>query len=194
MKKIILLVCIIVVGVLLMSKVQAFDLGKKLAGGVATNAGYTDKAETSFGEKAGAIINIVLSFLGVIFLALMVYAGSLWLTARGEEEPISKSKKIMAEAVIGFILVVGAYSITSLLVPKLLEKTTGGGGSTLGSSDSIGCCIRTFENGETYAVVVGRASDCSYAFNDSITGALCAGQGVEACEYKEVKGEGNCKL
>lgn len=202
MKKNFIIIITILFSLFLFIPVRAFDLGSSLVTSTAGKAGYTDTSELSFGQKAGSIINIALSFLGVIFLVLMVYAGYLWLTARGEDEPISKSKKIMAEAVIGFVLVIGAYSITSLILPKILERTIGegGGAGTLGSSELVGCCIRTFENGEQYAVVVNQASDCEHGLADvplvgtPLGSATCAGQGVVNCEYQEVKGEANCKL
>jgi len=66
----------------------------------------------------GSAISIVLSFVGLIFLVLMVYAGVLWLTARGEDSQIEKSKKIIASTVIGLILTISAYAITFLITSR----------------------------------------------------------------------------
>ena len=63
--------------------------------------------------------------MGVIFLVLMVYAGYLWMTARGTEEQIEKAKKIIMAAMIGLIITLGAYSITAFVVPAILERAVG---------------------------------------------------------------------
>lgn len=64
--------------------------------------------------KAGQIIGIALSFVGVLFLILMIYAGLLWMTAIGNEEKIKKAKGLLMDAVVGIIIVFSAYAITAL--------------------------------------------------------------------------------
>ncbi len=71
-------------------------------------------------QLIGTGINAALTMVGLIFLILMIYAGYLWLTARGEEEPINKAQKIIISSVIGFILVASAYAIT-VFVGKRFE-------------------------------------------------------------------------
>ena len=94
--------------------------------GAADTAGYDKNTkETAFASTLGLVIRIALSFSGVIFLILMVYAGFLWMTARGEEAQVDKAQKLIRSAVIGLIITVGAYSITNFIVPKKVEKTVG---------------------------------------------------------------------
>jgi len=124
--------------------VMALNLGGDLVNKTAIRAGYDkDTGPTTLSANIGSFIKIALSFVGVIFLALMVYAGFLWLTARGESEPVEKAGKIIKTAVIGFIITVGAYSITNFVVPKVLEKTTGiqtTGPTGSGSPEAVMCC------------------------------------------------------
>ena len=90
--------------------------------------------ETGLGTQASisivvsGIIRILLSFLGVIFVVLIIYAGFMWMTAAGNDEKISKSKKIMAAATIGLAIVLAAYAITYFVLDQLLEATKGGQG------------------------------------------------------------------
>lgn len=58
------------------------------------------------------VIRVVLEFLGIIFLALTIYAGFLWMTAGGNEERVTKSKSLLFQAVIGLVIILAAYSIT----------------------------------------------------------------------------------
>lgn len=80
------------------------------------------EAETTFdddlSELIGVGINTALAFVGLIFMVLMIYAGYLWMTARGEEEPVKKAKKIITASIIGLILVISAYAITNLVVAR----------------------------------------------------------------------------
>lgn len=71
----------------------------------------------------GTIINDILIFLGVIFLILTVYAGFLWMTAGGNEETVKKAKSWLTNAVIGLIIVLAAYSITSFVVGQIISST-----------------------------------------------------------------------
>ena len=66
----------------------------------------------SIPEIIGALIGVVLSFLGIIFLSLVIYGGFLWMTSQGNEEKVLKAKKTLTEATIGLIIIMSAYSIT----------------------------------------------------------------------------------
>ena len=49
----------------------------------------------------------------------MVYAGYLWMTARGEEEKITKAQNIIKGTIIGLIVVMSAYAITYFVTSGL---------------------------------------------------------------------------
>src|SRR3989338_6876402 len=115
-------------------------LGWEKADTAATQAKYDTATETTFSGNIGFLIQAVLSMLGVVFLILMVYAGYLWMTARGEEEQISKAHEIIIAAVIGMVIVVAAYSITTFVVPKILNKTGGSGASEEVGGTKVECC------------------------------------------------------
>lgn len=68
----------------------------------------------------GQIIQGLMVLIGVIFGVLIVYGGYLWMIARGNEDYIKKAKGILEAAIIGFILVVGAYAITNYIVDKVI--------------------------------------------------------------------------
>lgn len=66
----------------------------------------------------GNIIKTVLSLVGIIFLILTVYAGYLWMTARGEDEQVSKAKEIIKSSITGLFVVVSAYAITVFITAR----------------------------------------------------------------------------
>lgn len=128
---------------------QAIDLGGDIAQRTAGFAGYDESAtETTLSETIGYIIKVALTFVGTIFLVLTVYAGFLWMTARGEGDQIEKAQEIIKAATIGLILTVSAYSITAFVVPRIVERTsgpeirnTGDGGNGGGGGEKVGCCM-----------------------------------------------------
>jgi len=79
-------------------------------------AGYNIEGATQTPEYfISQIIQIVLSFLGVLFLGLMIYAGFMWITAAGNGQKADKAKEIVIESAIGLIIVIVAYAITSFI-------------------------------------------------------------------------------
>lgn len=90
----------------------ADDSGLNITG---AGAGYkTDDVRTPE-AYIGQIIQIVLSFLGVLFLGFMIYAGFTWMTAAGNEQKAEKAKEIIIESAIGLVIVIAAYAITSFI-------------------------------------------------------------------------------
>lgn len=74
-------------------------------------------------EVIGGIISAALALVGVIFLALTVYGGYLWMLARENEEQAKKAMQIIKMAVIGLAVVLGAYAITFFVVARLTRAT-----------------------------------------------------------------------
>lgn len=81
-------------------------------------ASKTGTQTESLSSLIGSIINVVLSLVGIIFLAFMVYAGMLWMTSRGEEEQVGKAQKIIYTSIIGLVITVSAYAITVFVTAK----------------------------------------------------------------------------
>lgn len=69
----------------------------------------------------GRFIGVFLGVVGVIFTCLIIYAGYLWMSAGGDAAAITKAKDIMMRAVIGLIIVIGAYVITYFVTTALTQ-------------------------------------------------------------------------
>ena len=67
----------------------------------------------------GAVIKGALSLIGTVFLILMVYAGILWMTARGDDSQIEKSGNIIRASIIGLFITMSAYAITFYITERL---------------------------------------------------------------------------
>jgi hypothetical protein len=143
-KKVIILTIIVFTSLILYQFALAFNLDTdNMFKGSAAKYGYDVADESTLSSTAGKVINIALGLVGTIFLAFSVYAGFLWLTARGSEEEVKKATGILKTSVIGIVIATSAYAITSFVLPKILEKTTGengGIGSVQTTAGMIGCC------------------------------------------------------
>ena len=94
----------------------------------AGNAAQFNTSKASVGDYVdlvGQIINTFFAIVGVILIGLLLHAGYLWMTARGNEEHVSKAKEEIRDAIIGLIILVGAYAITYFVLGALsgLNKT-----------------------------------------------------------------------
>lgn len=67
------------------------------------------------------VIMIAMGFLGILAVALVTYAGFLWMTASGEEEKVKTATKILTQSVIGLIIVMAAWSIAYFVVGSLAK-------------------------------------------------------------------------
>jgi len=78
--------------------------------------GYNDLASI-----IGVVIQAFLGLLGVLFLVYILYAGYNWMVAQGDEEKVTKAKETIQRAIIGLIVIVGAYAISYWVFYVLIE-------------------------------------------------------------------------
>lgn len=102
----------------------AIDLGIDKAGTAANEAGYADATETTLAQNIGAAIRAVLTITGVIFTALVFYAGFLWMNARGDDAQVEKAKDIIETSIIGLVIALASFGITSFVMKSIATKTT----------------------------------------------------------------------
>ena len=79
-------------------------------------AGVAAQSDQGLAIVIGQYIQIALSFVGVLFFILMIYAGFIWMTARGNDQQVEKAKKILINSLAGVIIVLAAYTITSFVI------------------------------------------------------------------------------
>lgn len=107
----------------------------------------TGITETEVTNVFGNVVSFGLQMVGLFFFILTVYAGFRWMLSRGEEDKITKARDTLVGAVIGLVITVSAYAITSFINTRVLLGEDGGSSlspDTYGSGDAaekIGCCI-----------------------------------------------------
>ena len=96
----------------------AVDIG--LQYGAETGLGNADARTT-----AAAIIRGALGLLGIVTTCIIMYAGFKWMTAGGNEDDVATAKKTLTAAVIGLIIIMSAYAISTFVISSLYKSTTG---------------------------------------------------------------------
>ena len=80
-------------------------------------------------ETVIEIINYLLSFLGLVLVIVVIYAGVLMIFSGGDDENVTKGRKMLLYAVIGLIIIFLSYAIVSFLA----NITSGGGANPTNS-------------------------------------------------------------
>ena len=75
----------------------------------------------------GKVVGAVLAFLGVAFFVLIIYGGYMWMFSMGNEQTATKAKDIIIAAVIGLVIVLAAYAITSYIGTFVVPSATTAG-------------------------------------------------------------------
>jgi hypothetical protein len=86
-------------------------LGDTSQGSVAQQAGW-DTTPQDPRQIVAWIIQVVLTFIGIILVVLILWAGYQWMTAGGNTEQVTKAKSQIQNAVIGLVIVLAAFAIT----------------------------------------------------------------------------------
>lgn len=91
-------------------------------------------------EIATAIVNIVVSIVGVLAVIMLVYGGAMWLTSAGNEEKIKKARGLILNAVIGLAIILMAFTISSFVLRSLTKATQGTASESAAPIDCPGIC------------------------------------------------------
>ncbi|PJA47194.1 hypothetical protein CO172_02770 [Candidatus Uhrbacteria bacterium CG_4_9_14_3_um_filter_36_7] len=86
----------------------------------ANKAGFSTTSKDIY-TVTGELISVLLGALGIAFVLLLVYAGILYLVAQGDENTTKKAMKIIKTAVMGMVLIAGAYAVANFVISALVS-------------------------------------------------------------------------
>jgi len=69
------------------------------------------------------IVNMILGFLGIIMVVLLIFSGYQWMTAGGDEKIIDTAKKRITNAVIGSLIILASWGISSFIMTQIVNVT-----------------------------------------------------------------------
>lgn len=90
--------------------------------GVAQSYNDAGFSKTDPRQTIAKIIKVTLGFLGSIAVILVVLAGFKWMTAAGNEDKIAESKKLMAAAMIGLVIILLSFAITNFVLNAVISS------------------------------------------------------------------------
>jgi len=124
--RIISVFCCILIFFSVNSALAAFSINDfKNTSGLDTTAkgsGYTTEANPDPGQVLTKVIETFLTFLGVLFLGLMIYGGFTWMTAKGNQQKVDKAKSIITNSIIGLVVIMAAYGLTMYIANYLVAS------------------------------------------------------------------------
>jgi heme/copper-type cytochrome/quinol oxidase subunit 2 len=74
-------------------------------------------------EMVAQIINVAMLFLGIIAVVIVLLGGFKWMTAAGNEDKVSEAKKLLGAGVIGLVIILAAWGITTFILNSLINAT-----------------------------------------------------------------------
>ncbi|PIR56025.1 MAG: hypothetical protein COU73_03030 [Parcubacteria group bacterium CG10_big_fil_rev_8_21_14_0_10_46_32] len=174
------------VGAVPAQAVNGINQLKNNLGAIGTGTGLGTQGDTNITQKIAAIVNIALSFLGMLAVIIIIYAGFKWMTAGGNDDQVKEARDNIRNAVIGIAIIMLSYILINFVVGKLSSATGVGGGGDGGSVisgpqscvyDFIGCnqlCI-DISNGSCSSTYPwpACASDTTGSLSNQIPG-LCS--------------------
>lgn len=81
----------------------------------------TSSSDTYFILILARGLFLLMSLLGIVAMAIVLYAGYLWFTAGGDEGKVEDAKAYLKNGVIGLLLIAFAYSITAFVMGQLVD-------------------------------------------------------------------------
>ncbi|MBT3349323.1 PKD domain-containing protein [bacterium] len=129
-----------------MDKVFGEGSGGPIPDGSFTLDGYQDDfsaeitAHTSVRSFIRNVLNFALSFLGIVAMAVLIFAGFMYVTSMGEDGQKDKAKNMILYAVIGILIILISYALVNTLITgiqKEAEANGGGAGSTASEAGSL---------------------------------------------------------
>lgn len=83
----------------------------------------TNVGDVTITTIIGRLITSILGITGSIALLMFIYGGFLWLISAGEPDKVKKGKDVMKWAILGLVVIVGAYTIVRAIVTALESGT-----------------------------------------------------------------------
>lgn len=91
------------------------------------------------------IVRGVLAFVGLIMVAMVLYAGFLYMTAGGGQENIEKARGIISRAVIGVAIILSSYGIATWVnrnIQRAIFEQIFGQVQQCNTSNGLASCCR----------------------------------------------------
>jgi hypothetical protein len=77
-------------------------------------------------QTAARLINVALGFLGIIAVIIVLLGGFKYMLSGGDPTKTEDARKLIVSGIIGLAIILSAWAITSFVMSRLVEATSGG--------------------------------------------------------------------
>jgi len=78
-------------------------------------------ANTSITDLLYALVNVLLVFAVPVIVVCVIFAGFMYVTAQGNPEKVKTASRALLYALIGAVIIVGAYAIIAIVQSIVAE-------------------------------------------------------------------------
>lgn len=82
--------------------------------------------DKSVPQVIALVIQALISFLGLIFVVLIILGGFRWMTAGGSADKIKEARQLIVNSTIGLVIVLTSYIIVNFVISELMGINQGG--------------------------------------------------------------------
>ncbi len=115
---------------------KLWDMQKQSGIGVIGGQAFGGETPRDVRQITVLVIKVFLGFLGLIFLILIIRAGFKYMTSAGNEEKVKEALDQIKTGIIGLIIIMASYAVTSYLTDCVFEITNQG--------ESVWMCDREY--------------------------------------------------
>lgn len=101
----------------LVSAQSDLDLGLENAAGIGLG-------QRDLKDSINSIIQLILSFLGILAVIIILWGGFIWMTAAGDETKVEKAKKLIISGIVGIVIILSAYIIANFVITQVGGQLT----------------------------------------------------------------------
>ncbi|MEK7072570.1 MAG: hypothetical protein AAB969_03300 [Patescibacteria group bacterium] len=114
----------ITVGLLSVIVLSLFALPVLVSAQGNLNLGLENAAQIGLGDRdlkdsINSIIQLILSFLGILAVIIILWGGFIWMTAAGDEAKVDKAKKLIISGIVGIVIILAAYIIANFVITQV---------------------------------------------------------------------------
>ncbi len=85
---------------------------------------WTDKINLGSADPrliAGNLIGTFISYLGILVVLIVLWAGFKWMISGGKEEKVKDAKMTLVNMVFGLLVILSAYSIVNFVIKSISD-------------------------------------------------------------------------
>lgn len=98
------------------------------------------------------VVRVALTFVGIIFVALLIWGGFQYMTSGGNREGTEKARNVLTTSVVGLLILVSSYGIV-FFVNRSISRAIFEQGfnqvQTCNTSNGLSSCCREWQNFQT---------------------------------------------